>query len=335
MSTPTSPSSASPPSPPASSRAGLRRVRPALRIGTRQPPSIVRAPGVTLYAQIEDWLAGQIAVGALAPGDRLPTEQDLAGWFGVSRMTLRHALAELAQRGLVTRTVGRHGGTVVAAPKLEQDLTTLAGFSEQLRRHGMVAGARVLSAGLLPAGPAARSALRLADGDEVYEVRRIRLADGRPIVLERSLFPATCSAAAGLRVHVGWVRLPGRGTTARSAELLFEKRGRSGAVGWERAPCRVRRMASGEDRGQVGQVVEGVGDAGGLDDAVGVDGDGEREAADGQGAGDLVGGLGHGAQAGRDAEPGRAVGAGHDDELAGQGGQAGVGGVGGGAELGG
>src|SRR6201994_282781 len=113
-----------------------------LRAGARQPPRIVREPGTTVHAQIEDWLAGQIAGGALAPGDRLPTEHDLAKWFGVSRMTLRHALAELARRGLVTRTVGRHGGTVVGAAQLEPDLTTLAGFSEQLRRHGMGAGGR-------------------------------------------------------------------------------------------------------------------------------------------------------------------------------------------------
>src|SRR5205814_4743597 len=144
-----------------------RHDRPAsmtgLRTGSRQPPRIVREPGNPLHGQIEDWLAGQIATGALAPGDRLPTEQDLAKWFGVSRMTLRHALAELARRGLVTRTVGRHGGTVVAAAKLEQDLTTLAGFSEQLRRHGMVAGAKVLSARSRPAGPAAAAALRLGE----------------------------------------------------------------------------------------------------------------------------------------------------------------------------
>ncbi|HLK75897.1 MAG TPA: GntR family transcriptional regulator [Streptosporangiaceae bacterium] len=169
---------------------GRRRARPALRTSTRQPPQIVRGPGTTLYGQIEDWLAGEIASGALMPGDRLPTEHDLAGWFGVSRMTLRHALAELARRGLVSRTMGRHGGTFVAAPKLEQDLTTLAGFSEQLRRHGMVAGARVLSATSRPAGPAAAAALRIGDDAEVYEIRRIRLADGRPMVLERSLFPA-------------------------------------------------------------------------------------------------------------------------------------------------
>jgi DNA-binding GntR family transcriptional regulator len=143
-----------------------------------------------VHGQIEDWLADAIAAGRLTPGDQMPTEKDLAAWFGVSRMTLRHALGQLARRGLVTRAVGRHGGTFVAAPKLEQDLTTLAGFSEQLRRRGMVAGARVLSAAERPAGPAAAAALGIGEHDRVYEVRRIRLADGRPVALEHSLFPA-------------------------------------------------------------------------------------------------------------------------------------------------
>jgi len=151
---------------------------------------IVRQPGVTAHAQIEDWLADAIAAGQLSPGDRLPAESDLAAWLGVSRMTLRHALGELAQRGLVTRAVGRGGGTFVAEPKLEQDLTTLAGFSEQLRRHGKVAGARVLAAAQIPAGRAAAAALELAEGDPVYDVRRIRFADERPIVIEHSQFPA-------------------------------------------------------------------------------------------------------------------------------------------------
>ncbi|HEY1640771.1 MAG TPA: GntR family transcriptional regulator [Streptosporangiaceae bacterium] len=156
----------------------------------RVPPKLERGVGTTFHAQIEDWLAGAIAAGELAPGDRLPSEHDLAAWLGVSRMTLRHALSELVRRGLVTRTVGRHGGTFVAAAKLDQDVTTLTGFSEQLRRHGMVAGARVLAAAPRPAGPAAAAALGLAPGDPVHEVRRIRLADGLPMVLERSQFPA-------------------------------------------------------------------------------------------------------------------------------------------------
>jgi GntR family transcriptional regulator len=156
----------------------------------RKPPTIIKQPGITAHAQIEDWLADAIAAGQLSPGDKLPTEQDLAAWLGVSRMTLRHALSELAQRGLVTKTVGRAGGTFVAEPKLEQDLTTLAGFSEQLRRHGKVAGARVLAATRIPASPAAAAALQLAEGADVHDVRRIRLADGKPIVVEHSQFPA-------------------------------------------------------------------------------------------------------------------------------------------------
>ncbi len=153
------------------------------------PPVLVRGQG-TFHSQIEEWLAEAIAAGRLGPGDRIPPEQELAAWLGVSRMTLRHALASLARRGLVTRAVGRRGGTFVAERKLDQDRTALTGFSEQLRRHGLAAGARVLSATERPAGPAAAAALGLHDGDRVFEVRRVRLADGRPIAVEHSLFPA-------------------------------------------------------------------------------------------------------------------------------------------------
>jgi len=171
------------------------------RLPGRKPPKLVRGPGVTVHGQIEDWLADAIATGRLAPGDRLPTEQDLAAWLGVSRMTLRHALAELAQRGLVIRSVGRSGGTFVAEPKVEQDLTVLAGFSEQLRRHGLVAGARVLAAAEIKASPAASAALEIRVGAPVYEVRRVRLAGGQPILIEHSLFPAErCPGMLGYRL---------------------------------------------------------------------------------------------------------------------------------------
>jgi hypothetical protein len=91
-----------------------RRARVAPGILGPAPPEILRGSGATVYGQIEDWLAEAIGAGRLAPGERMPSEQDLAAWFGVSRMTLRQALAKLARRGLVTRTVGRRGGTFVA-----------------------------------------------------------------------------------------------------------------------------------------------------------------------------------------------------------------------------
>src|SRR5437868_13792814 len=138
------------------------------------------------HAQIEEWLEGAIAHGRLAPGDRLPPERELAGRLRVSRMTLRQALASLERRGLVARHVGREGGTFVEEPKLE--LAGLSGLSDQLRGLGLAAGARVLSA--QEREPAAAEALALGAGGPVFEIRRVRLADGVPIALERNVFPA-------------------------------------------------------------------------------------------------------------------------------------------------
>jgi GntR family transcriptional regulator len=99
-------------------------------------------------------------------------------------MTLRQALDSLERRGLVARQVGREGGTFVAEPKLE--LTGLSALSDQLRGLGLAAGARVLSAQERPATAAEAAALG-RDGP-VYEIARVRLADGAPLALERNVF---------------------------------------------------------------------------------------------------------------------------------------------------
>ena len=98
------------------------------------------------YAQIIAQIEQAIVDGDLAPGDRLPPERALAEEHGVSRMTVRQALQSLEARGLLRRAIGRNGGSFVAQPKVERDLGTFSGLSEQLARQGVVAGARVLSA---------------------------------------------------------------------------------------------------------------------------------------------------------------------------------------------
>jgi GntR family transcriptional regulator len=103
-------------------------------------------------------------------------------------MTVRHALASLERRGLVARQVGRGGGTFVAEPKLE--LVGLAALSDQLRGLGLAAGARVVSARKLPSPGDVAEALRLSAGAPVYEIVRVRLADGLPVALERGSYPA-------------------------------------------------------------------------------------------------------------------------------------------------
>ena len=121
------------------------------------------------YARIVAHVERAIAAGELAPGDRLPAERELAAAHGVSRMTVRQALQTLESRGLLRRAIGRNGGSFVAQPKLERDLGTFSGLSEQLRRQGVEAGARVLSA-------------RAAHGS--IEIVRVRLADGEPLALD-------------------------------------------------------------------------------------------------------------------------------------------------------
>jgi DNA-binding GntR family transcriptional regulator len=140
------------------------------------------------HSQIESSLTQAVSSGRLAPGDRLPPERVLAARLGVSRMTLRHALDSLERRGLVARRVGREGGTFVSEPKLE--LAGLAGLSDQLRALGLAAGARVLSARERAADGATAVALELDRGAPVYEIARVRLADGEPVALERTTFPA-------------------------------------------------------------------------------------------------------------------------------------------------
>jgi GntR family transcriptional regulator len=152
--------------------------------------------GPPAYLQIEDRVAEAISAGDFQPGDRLPPERRLAEQLGVSRMTLRQALQTLERRGLVRRVVGRHGGTFVAEPKLERDLSAPAGLTEQLRRQGHRAGARVLSEQEGPSSRRTASALGVQPGDRVFEVIRLRLSDGEPLALERSMFPT--SRFAGL-----------------------------------------------------------------------------------------------------------------------------------------
>jgi GntR family transcriptional regulator len=132
----------------------------------------------------------EIAGGALLPGERLGAERDMAERYGVSRSTLRAALEALESVGAVRRVPGRSGGTFVAERKVERDLTSLAGLPAYLRRQGFESGARVLSTTTGEADAEMAAALAIPLGSVVFEIVRIRLADGEPISYERARFPA-------------------------------------------------------------------------------------------------------------------------------------------------
>jgi GntR family transcriptional regulator len=153
------------------------------------PPKISRSKGL-LHTQIANAVASSITLGHFRSGDRLPPERELAKEFGVNRLTVRQALSELQLRKLIHRRTGRNGGTFIAEPFIEYDLTTFAGFSEQARRMGHVASARVLRTEKVAADATTMEELQLADGAEVYEIDRLRMANELPVLLEHSSFPA-------------------------------------------------------------------------------------------------------------------------------------------------
>lgn len=147
-----------------------------------------RRRGRPLYLQIAESLEDEIKSGRYPVGHRFPAEPNLAAAFGVSRLTLRHALTVLEHRGLIDRRVGRQGGTFVRAAPVERDLTTFAGFTEQMRRSGVAASAVVHEAGRRCAEPEVAEALELDDAAAVLAVERVRLANGIPVALEHSWF---------------------------------------------------------------------------------------------------------------------------------------------------
>src|SRR4051812_1309748 len=114
---------------------------------------------------------------------------ELAEWLGVSRMTVRQALGALSARGLVERGVGR--GTFVRAPgKVVHNLSGALGFTEQLGRQGLEAGATVISAAEEEAPEAVAAALELEPRAAALRIRRVRSASGRPLAIEDSWLPA-------------------------------------------------------------------------------------------------------------------------------------------------
>ena len=142
------------------------------------------------HAQIADWLRVAIGRGELLPGDRLPGERELASSLGVSRMTLRQALADLEAHGDLVRIPGRAGGAFVSAPRVEVDLTHLTGLTDQLQRAGRRAGARVLDARRVVPDHDVSHALGLGVRATAFEVRRVRSANRVPVALETSWLPA-------------------------------------------------------------------------------------------------------------------------------------------------
>ncbi|MCZ0962329.1 GntR family transcriptional regulator [Paracoccus benzoatiresistens] len=139
-----------------------------------------------LYLQLQRRIADAIASGQLRPGDSLPPEREMASLTGLSRVTVRRGVQELVASGQLVQRRG--SGTFVARKmeRLEQALSLLTSFTEDMARRGRSVESRWLRRGLFAPTPEEMMALGLGSVDRVARLERVRLSDGVPLAIERA-----------------------------------------------------------------------------------------------------------------------------------------------------
>ena len=141
---------------------------------------------VPLYRQLVENITQKIDSGELKPGDRLPSEREMAEDLKVSRITARQALDALEQLGLVYREQGH--GTFVAMSHL-YGVEGFISLSEYVMRRGLQPRSRIIKQELVNPDERLQNCLKLAPGEKVLHLVRLRLADDSPLALQSSFLP--------------------------------------------------------------------------------------------------------------------------------------------------
>jgi DNA-binding GntR family transcriptional regulator len=199
-----------------------------------------RSSPVPLYYQISVQLEAAIERGDLAPGTRLENETGLANRWGLSRPTIRRAIQELVDKGLVVRRRGV--GTQVVGHGLVKRQVQLTSLFDDLARAGQEPSTRVLTHELAPSDEQVATALDLEPGAEVLHIERLRYAAGEPLALMRNWLPVEVAGtftvdqleatglyallrATGVHTRIASQRIGARAAEAGEARLLGVRRG--------------------------------------------------------------------------------------------------------------
>jgi GntR family transcriptional regulator len=158
----------------------------------RDSEALDRSSFVPLYYQLQELVKEQIESGAWRPGDRLPSEPELARRYAVSRVVVRQALAILQDDGQIVRVQGR--GTFVAEPKLDARAGGLARLLATPRPPDVTI--EVLEAGTPPVEPSIRGGLRVGERERVLRLTTALSVRGIPLAITYSFFRAA---------DVGWL----------------------------------------------------------------------------------------------------------------------------------
>jgi GntR family transcriptional regulator len=149
--------------------------------------TINKSDGIPLYVKIRQSLHDDIVNKVLLPGQKIPSEDELAAKHGVSRMTVRQSISDLIDEGLLYR---RHGvGTFVAHSHVVRDQRRLTNLLEGSEQSEVNLNVQVLIADILPARLRVAQALSLNEGDLVFRVKTLRTTDGVPITVHDAYVP--------------------------------------------------------------------------------------------------------------------------------------------------
>ena len=144
---------------------------------------------IPLYEQIAQQIRKDIEKGSFSSSKRLPSEEELSRTYEVSRITVRRAIKDLVEAGLVEKKQGK--GTFICGPKLQKDLKHPAtSFTDICKKNGMVASAKVLQAAIVvPKKIKIIERLGLEPGEKAVQIMRLRYANDKPLVIEDNYFP--------------------------------------------------------------------------------------------------------------------------------------------------
>jgi GntR family transcriptional regulator len=142
---------------------------------------------IPLYHQLKEILREYIESGEWKPGDLIPSENEFQQEYNISRNTVKKALDDLVQEGILNRIQGK--GTFVSMPKIEQSLSGFYSFSKVLRSKGLEPKDIILSLDQKEVKPSIAKRLQLPEKALVIELRRLRCANDEPMILETSYIP--------------------------------------------------------------------------------------------------------------------------------------------------
>ena len=141
---------------------------------------------VPIYVQLEEFIKKKIQERAYLPGESLTTERELTELFGVSRMTIRQAIANLVHQGVLYKIPGKRA--VISKDMIEKKLE-IESFSQDMEKRGLIPKSRVLYFEKITPDEEIRSKLQLVENEKVYFLNRLRLANDEAMAIEYCYLP--------------------------------------------------------------------------------------------------------------------------------------------------